>query len=328
MRRRDFIGLVGGSAAWPVAVRAQTSKRVPAVGVLWAYPNAEVAGASRVGLLKGFAELGYVSGNSLVLEERYAGYGGPERIDRVAAELAALKPNVVVSQGSQLASALHRKDPTIPVVATGMGDPVALGYATGLSRPGGNLTGFTQMAPETAGKRLQLLKEVSMAASLVALLQDPANIGAAIERSQYPAAAQKLGLTLDVFDASSAIEIDQAFQRMADQHIQAVNVFDLFFLHAERSRISALGLKHRLPILGPGKAFVESGSLMSYGPDYPAIWQSAAHVVDKVLKGEKVGDIPIQQPTKFEFHINLKTAKALGLTVPYNLLVLADEVIE
>ena len=172
------------------------------------------------------------------------------------------------------------------------------------------------MAPETAGKRLQLLKEVSVGVSHVALLQDPANVAAAIELSQYPTAAKKLGLSHDVFDASSGIEIDRAFQRMADQHIQAAIVFDAFFLHSERTRISALGLRHRLPLLGPSKTFVTAGSLMSYGRDYTALWQSSAHLADKVLKEEKVGDIPIQQPTKFEFYINLTSAKALGIEVP------------
>ncbi len=297
------------------------------VGVFWAYPNAEVAGASRLGLLKGLAELGYIPGSTFILEERYAG-DVPERFDTVAAELIALKVDVVVSQGGAPAAVLHRKTSTIPVVAVGIGDPIAQGLAASLSKPGGNVTGVSQMSADTAGKRLQLLKETSLTALRVALLRDPTNAGAASELSQYPSAAKELGVSYDVFDASTGIDIDQAFQRMEEQHLQAAVVFNAAFFNSERKRISALGLRYRLALMGPNKYFIEAGSLMSYGPDYPTLWHDAAHFVDKILRGERVGDIPIQQPTRFYFCINLRTAKVLGIEIPPAMLAFANEVIE
>ena len=184
------------------------------------------------------------------------------------------------------------------------------------------------MAADVSAKRLQLLQKVIPTVSHVALLRDPKNIGAPFELSQLSSAARELGLSYDVFDVSTRNDIDQAFQRMEDQHLQAGVVGAANFLNSERKRIAALGLRHRLALMGTSKYFVDAGFLLSYGPDFPTLWHRGAYFVDKILKGESVGDIPIERPTKFDFCISLRTAKVLGIEISPAMLALADEVIE
>lgn len=277
--------------------------------------------------MKGLAELGYIPGKTFALEERYAN-DVPERFDTLAAELIALKVDVVVSQAGAPTNALHRATSTIPIVFVGAADPIGQGFTSSLSRPGGNMSGISQMSADIPAKRLQFLQKTSPTVSRVALLRDPTNAGAPAELSQFPSAAKELGLSYEVFDASTGNDIDLAFQRMAEQHLEAAVVFNANFFNSERKRISALGLRHRLVLMGPHKYFVEAGSLLSYGPDFPTLWHGAAPFVDKILKGERVGDIPVQQPTKFSFCLNLKTAKVLGIEISPAMLALADEVIE
>ena len=327
MQRREFIGLVGGAAAWPVAVRAQSSKRIPVVGVLWAYADAEAAGSSRLALLKGLAEFGYGPGKTFKLEERFAGEVA-ERYGTLAAELVNLKVDVLVSQGGAPTVALHRATSTIPVVFVGVADPVAQGFVVSLSKPGRNMSGMSQMSADVSSKRLQFLQKAIPALSHVALLGDPTNTGNPLEMAQLSSAARELGLSYEVFGASTRNDIDQAFQRIETQHFLAAVVGAANFLNSERKQISALGLRHRLALIGPYKYYVEAGSLLSYGVDIPTLYHGAAHIVDKVLRGESIGDIPVQQPTRFYFCINLRTAKALGITIPPSLLARADEVIE
>jgi putative ABC transport system substrate-binding protein len=321
MRRRKFIGLVGGTAVWPLAVRAQQSGRIPVVGVFWAYADAE----DRLSLLKGLADLGYIPGKTFILEERYAN-GVPERLDALAIELIALKADVLVSQAGEPTVALHQATSTIPIFFVGV-DPVLQGWTSSLSKPGGNMSGISQMSADTSAKRLQLLQKTTPTVSHVALLRDPTNRGASFELSQLSYAAKELGLSYEVFDASTGNDIDQAFQRMEEQHLQAVVVFSANLFSSERKRIAALGLRHRLAVMGPSKYFIEAGSLLSYGVDFPTLWYSSAHLVDKILRGERVGDIPVQHP-KFYFCLNLRTAKVLGIEIPPAMLALADEVIE
>jgi putative tryptophan/tyrosine transport system substrate-binding protein len=327
MRRREFIAFLGGAAAWPVVVRAQQSRHIPVVGVLWAYPNADAAAPSRLSLLKGFAEFSYIPGKTITLEERYAG-DSLKRFDSFAVELVALNANVLVGQASAATYALRRATSTIPIVFVGVGDPVAQGLTASLSRPGGNLSGVSQMAPDLPAKRMQLVWKTIPTLSHVALLRDPTNASADAELSQYVHTTKELGLSYELFDVTTGNDIDQAFQRMADQPFQAVVVFNSNLFFSERRRISALGLRNRLAIVGPSKYFIEAGSLLSYGVDFPTLWHSAAHIIDKILTGERVGDIPIQQPIKFDFCLNLKTAKLLGIEIPPAVLALADEVIE
>jgi putative ABC transport system substrate-binding protein len=327
MRRREFIAIVGGAAAWPLAVRAQHAGRIPVVGILWPFADAEAAAPRRLPFLRGLAEFGYIPGKTIILEERYANEI-PERYDALATELVNLKVDVLVGGGGSPIFTLHRATSSIPTVFVGVGDPVALHLVSSLSRPGGNLTGLTQMNFELSAKRLLLLKQVLPSVSRVALLSDPTNMGAPFELSESSSAAKELGLSFDVFDVSAANDIDQIFQKMEEQHLQAVAVFSANLLATERKRISALGLKHRLAVIGPTKFFVEAGTLLSYGPDFPTLWHRAAYFIDKILKGEKVGDLPVERPTKFDFCINLSTAKALGIEIPPAMLALADEVIE
>jgi putative tryptophan/tyrosine transport system substrate-binding protein len=326
MQRRKFIGLVGGAAAWPVVVRAQQSKRLPVIGVLWA-GNAEVEAPRRIPLLKGLAELGYVPGKTIILEERYPNEVS-ERFDTLAVELVNLKVDVVVVRGGSPIYAIQRATRTIPTVFVGVSDAVATGLVSDISKPGGNISGITQMNPETSAKRLQLLQKTIPTVSRVAILSDPSNQGGRNELSQLSAAARELGLSFEVFNVSTGNDIDQAFQKMEEQRLQAVICLSVNLLNSEPIRISSMGLKHRLAVIGPSKLFVDVGALLSYGPDFPALWYRAAYFVDKILKGVKVGDIPIEQPTKFDLSINLQTAKALGIEIPPAMLALADEVIE
>jgi putative tryptophan/tyrosine transport system substrate-binding protein len=327
MRRREFIGLIGGAAAWPVAARAQPSRRIPVVGILFYFANAEDAAHYRLPLLKGLAELGYIPGKTIILEERYANEI-PERYDALATELVNLKVDVLIAPGGSPIFALHRATSTIPTVFVGVSDPVAVHLASSFSKPGGNLSGITQMSADISAKRLQLLQKTIPTVSHVALLLDPTNPGALLELPQFSSAARELGLSYGVFDASTGNDIDQAFQKMEDQHFQAVVVAGANLLFKERKRISALGLKHRLAVNAPAKFFVDVGALLSYGPDFPTLWHRAAYFIDKILKGENVGDIPIERPTKFDLCFNRSTAKVLGIEIPPAMLALADDVIE
>jgi putative tryptophan/tyrosine transport system substrate-binding protein len=325
MQRREFIGLVGGAAAWPILAKAQQSRRIPVVGILWA--SAEVAEPYRVPLLNGLAELGYLPGKTIILEERSANEV-PERYDSLATELVNLKVDVLVSAGGSPIYALHRATSSIPTVYVGVSDPVAVHLASSFSRPGGNMSGISLMSPDIAAKRLLLLQQAIPTVSRVALLRDPTNLAAAFELPQFSAAAKELGVSYDVFDVSTGSDIDQAFQKMEDQHFQAVMVFAANLFSTERKRISALGLKHRLAVIGSNKLYVDVGTLLSYGPDFPTLWHRAAYFIDKILKGESVGDIPIERPTKFDLCLNLKTAKLLGIEISPAMLALTDEVIE
>jgi putative ABC transport system substrate-binding protein len=189
------------------------------------------------------------------------------------------------------------------------------------------MSGISQMSADTSAKRLQLLQTTIPTVLHVALLRDPTNMGASFELPQLSYAAKELGLSYEVFDVSTGNDIDQAFQRMEEQHLQAVVAFSANFFSSERKRIAALGLRHRLAVMGPSRYFVEAGSLLSYGVDFPTLWYDSAHFVDKILKGERVGDIPVQQP-KFYFCLNLRTAEVLGIEIPPAMVALADEVIE
>jgi putative tryptophan/tyrosine transport system substrate-binding protein len=326
--RREFITLIGSAAAaWPLAVRAQHSGRIPVVGILWHYADAEATAHYRLPLLKGLAELGYIPGKTIILEERYAN-DVPERFDALAAELVNLKVDVLVAPGGSPFFALHRATSTIPTVFVAVSDPVALHLASSFSKPGGNVSGITQMSFELDAKRLLLLRQAIPTVTHVALLREPTNPAAPFELSQLSSAARELGLSYDVFDVSTGNDIDQVFQKMEEQHFQAVVVFTANLMFSERKRISALGLKHRLAVMAPAKLFVELGTLLSYGPDFPTLWHRAGSFIDKILKGESVGDIPIERPTKFDLCFNLRTAKVLGIEIPPAMLALADEVIE
>jgi len=327
MKRRDFIKLLGGAAAaWPLAARAQQPRRMPRIGVL--LPGTATSFAPRVqAFLEGLRDLGYVEGRTAVIEWRW----GEDRVDRVpelAAELVRLDVDVIVTGGTPAAKALKSATRTIPIVIAVVGDPVAAGLVESLARPGGNVTGFSIVATELSGKRLELLKEIVPGLSSVAVMLNPANPQPQIELNETQLAARRLDLRLHSFPISPDTSIERAFEKMKAASVQGLIVLTDAVLYNYRSRILALAAGNRLPAMYFFRQFVEEGGLMSYAPSDRDLFRRAASYVDKVLKGSNPGDLPVQQPTKFEFVINLRAAKALALDVPTTILARADEVIE
>ena len=327
MRRRDFITLLG-AAVWPLAARAQqSSNKIPVVGVLWHAGNAEEEGPNFNALVEGFNALGYVDQNNIRLEHRFPNEV-PDRFRSMAAELVASKVDVLVGVGTATAPYAKNATTTIPVVLTVAPDPVAAKLVDSFARPGGNVTALTYFAGELAGKRLQLLKDSIPGLSRVGLLVNPNALITRpyIEDSQV--AAAKLGLTLHVFEARSVDELEPAFDKMAAAGMQAVAIMTDSLFYQGRAIIPKLALERRLPTCAFSRETLEPGALMSYGPDILTVLRRTAIYVDKILKGAKPGELPVDQPTKFLLFFNLKTAKALGIELPAALLTNADELIE
>jgi putative ABC transport system substrate-binding protein len=328
MKRRKFITLIGGAAAaWPLAARGQPTKKMPKVGVLWHAGSAEQEAPYFGSLLEGFKNLGYVDGRNIKFEHRFPNEI-PERFKSMGAELVSLDIDVLVVVGNNAASYISNLTTTIPVVFTLVGDPVGLKLVTNLARPDGNITGLANFTAELIPKRLEFLKDIVPGLSRVALL---ANVNAKItglyiDLSQ--AAAAQLGLTIQTFEVRSPDELESAFDAMVKAGMQALtsNADGLGFTY--RETIAKFALARRLPLAGFSRETLEKGALISYGVESTAICRRAAVYVDKILKGATPAELPVEQPTKFEFLINLKTAKALGITIPPTLLIRADEVIE
>jgi putative ABC transport system substrate-binding protein len=329
MRRRDFIRLLGGTAiAWPLRASAQQAAKVPRIGYLSGnlFANPHLREAFRQGL----RDLGYVEGRNVVIEYRDV-EGKYERLPALAAELVALEVDVIVAGGTPQPLAAKQATRTIPIVFAGAGDPVGSGLVTSLARPGGNVTGFSGLTPELVGKCLQQLKEAVPIVSRVAVLWQPGGYGERAEKDMLEGAEvarRALGMRLQFFEAQGPADFDRVFSDMTRARVAAltVSVSNMFF--AERRRLVDLAAKKRLPAVYQVREFVDAGGLMTYGPNLADVFRRAATYVDKILKGTKPADLPVQQPTKFELVINLKTAKALGLTIPPSLLARADEVIE
>jgi putative tryptophan/tyrosine transport system substrate-binding protein len=328
MRRRDFIKVIAGStAAWPLTARAQSRRRIPKVGVLWHAASAEDEEPLFTALVEGFRALGYIDGQTIILEHRFPNEV-PERFKSMAAELVSLNVDVLVSSGNNAAPYAKNATTSIPVVAMFISDPVATKLVESLARPGGNVTGLSFFSAELIGKRLQFLKEVVPGLSRVAQLVNPLAQISRLYVDLTQTAANQLGLTVERFEARSREEIEPAFAAMAKAGMQALitNADGLAF--AQRELIGQLAVKTRLPAAVFMREVLMPGTLLSYGPDSLVICRRAAVYVDRILKGEKPGDLPVEQPTKFELVINLKTAEAIGITVPPLLLNLANEVIE
>ena len=330
MRRRDFITLLGGAAAtWalPARARAQGRRRVPTVGVLWHAASAEEEGALFSALIEGFRALNYVDGKNIILEHRFPNEM-PERFRSMAAELVLLNVDVLISSGNNAASYAKSATTTIPLIAMFISDPVGTKLVDSLARPGGNVTGLSFFTSELIGKRLQLLKEIIPGLSRVAQLVNPLAQISRMYTDLTQAAAVQLGLTVERFEARSRDELEPAFEAMARTGMQSVvtNADGLAF--AQRELIGQLALKTRLPTVVFMRETLVPGTLLSYGVYSPAICHRAAVYVDKILKGAKPSELPVEQPTKFEFLVNLKTAKAFGITIPPGVLTIADEVIE
>jgi putative ABC transport system substrate-binding protein len=327
MRRRDFITVLGGAAAgWPWLAHAQAPGKVPRVGFLG---NSTLALETNLitPFREGLRDLGYQEGRNIVLEFRWA-EGKYERFPALIAELIAAKVDVIVTAGTPATLAVKKATSTIPLVMVAVGDPVSTGIVPNLRRPGGNITGLSSIAPELEAKRLELLREVVPDLSHIAVLWNPSNAYQVLSENEIRALALVLGLKMLSLGARNRQEIDAAFASMMKEQPGALLVLaDRLFLH-NRAPIMEFALKNRLPGVHAYRELVEAGGLMSYGPSYADLHRRAAIFVDKILKGAKPGDLPVELPVKFDLVLNLKTAKALGLIVPATVLVRADEVIE
>lgn len=309
----------------PLAGDAQPLAKFARIGVLTlaVAPSTPLAEAFRQGL----REHGYVEGQNLAFEYRYA-EGRADRLPALAAELVRLKVDVIVTESNMAALAAKRATETIPIVMAIAGDPVKAGVVGSLARPGGNVTGLTLMHPELSGKRLQLLKEAVPRIALVAVIWNPTDPAAVDFLRETEVAARSLGLRLHAIEARAPAELDAAFKAVADARPSAFFTLPGGMFQDNQTRILEFAKKNRLPGVFPNRVFVEAGGLISYGPNLAASSRRAAAFVDKLLKGAKPADLPIEQPTKFELVINLKTARALGLTIPASVLVRADQAIE
>jgi putative ABC transport system substrate-binding protein len=324
LNRREFITLLGSAAAWPIAARAQQAK-VPVVGFLGA--ASESGMSTRVeGFRLGLRELGYVEGTNIVVAYRWAD-GNYDRLAELATELVRANVNVIVTHGTPGSLAAKRATATIPVVIAIIGDPVAAGVVASLARPGGNITGQSFFAPELSAKRIELLKVLMPQLTRVATLMNPDNPSNGPVVQTMEMTGRSLGVGLQQFLVRAPSEFANAFERMEQERIEAVTVDDEAMLATNIGAIAALATKHRLVSAGD-RQLALSGGLIGYGEDFVATYRRAAVFVDKILKGAKPADIPIEQAAKFEFILNLKAAKALGVDVPPIMLVRADQVIE
>jgi putative ABC transport system substrate-binding protein len=327
MDRRTFVGAVAGALlAAPLSAKAQQTSRVFQIGILANISLAEAEGARLWGaFIQGLRDLGYVEGQNITIELR-SSEGVYERLPDMAAELVRLKVDVIVVPADQNALAAEHATRTIPIVM--IGNPVGSGLVTNLARPGGNVTGLSILAPEIAGKQLELLKELVPRVSSVAVLWNPTNPSHSRALEEAKIATRSLGIELQLSGARGPDEFDGAFAAMMKGRVGAVLILldGMFLLH--QSRIIDLAAKSRLPAMYSRRSDATGGGLMAYAASLPDMFRRAATYVDKILKGAKPGELPIEQPTKFEFVINLKTVKALGLTIPQSLLLRADEVIQ
>jgi putative ABC transport system substrate-binding protein len=326
MRRRDFITLVGGAAvAWPAAARGQEARKLPTIGFLGAATPA-VAGAWVSAFEKRLRELGWIEGRTVAIEYRWA-EGRSERYSEIAAELVALKVDVIVTWASAPVLAAKQATALIPIVFAAQMDPVGAGVVANLARPAGNVTGLSIQQTDTASKRFELLREVVPNLGRLAIMGNVGAQGAALEIREVEATARALGLDVIRRDIRQAEDIASAIEGL-DGRAEALYVATDPVVFTNRIRINTLAQGARLPTIFGSREYVEAGGLMSYGPNFPDLFRRAADLVDKILHGAKPGDIPVEQPTRFDLVLNLITAQALGLTVPPNIIARANEVIE
>ena len=326
MRRREFITILGTAAALPLAAHAQQTAKLPRVG--WLSPGSQTSDQNFLASFRdGLRELGWMVGQNIAIESRWAD-GKFERLPDLAAELVRLKVDVIVANVTQASLAAKRATTTIPIVMVGVGDPLGSGLVDSLARPSGNVTGPSSMLAEASAKQLALLKETVPSASPVAVLWNPANpVWQASALKQTEAAARAMGLRLQLLEARGPDELESAFAAMTKERASALFVpADIIFVRYAQ-QMADLAARHRLPAMYGFREHVEAGGLMSYAASFPVMFRRAAAFVDKILKGAKPADLPVEQPTKFELVINIKTAKALGITIPQSVLQLADEVI-
>jgi putative ABC transport system substrate-binding protein len=320
------VTLTLGTLVAPLTAGAQQVAKAPRIGVLHVGAPAAVSQLVEA-FNQGLREHGYVEGQNIVVERRF-GEARAERISEVAAELVRLKVDVIVVGTDQGVAAVKQQTQTIPIVMANSTDPVGTGFVASLARPGGNVTGFSIMAPELSAKRLELLKEAVPGLSRVAIMWNPDVRGAVLDYKETEGAARALRLQLQSVEVSRVDDFNRAFSALTTGRAEALIVVASALTFTNRGQIASLAQKNRLPSMVGLKQFADAGGLMAYGPSTTELWRRAATYVDKILKGAKPGDLPVEQPTKFELTINLKTAKALGLTIPPSLLRRADHVIQ
>jgi putative ABC transport system substrate-binding protein len=326
MQRREFITLLGGAAVvWPLAARAQQARKLPTIGLLGATtPTAQSRWIAA--FVQRLRELGWIEGRTIAIEYRYA-EGRTERYAEIAAEFVRLKVDVIVTYGTPSSEAAKRATAVIPIVFAVAGDPVGNGLVASLAHPGGNITGLSLQQIDIVGKKLDLLRELLTGLRRLAIMGNLGNAATVLDVGEVRVAASRLGLDIISLDVRRAEDIAPAFDAI-NGRAEALYVSNDPLIVTNVNRINTLAVGARLPTIHNSREFIESGGLMSYGPNYPDLFRRAADFVDKILRGAKPADLPVEQPTKFDFVINLTTAKALGLTIPPSLLARADEVIE
>ena len=325
MNRRAFITLLGGAAAWPLAVRAQQTTKLPTIGFLGAN-NAKFERASTDAFVQRLRELGWVENRTVAIEYRWA-EGRDERFADIAGEFIRLKVDVIFTYATPSSIAAKKATAIIPIVFAAAGDPVGTGLVASLARPGGNITGLSIQQTDLASKRLEMLREVLPGLRTVAILFDAGGPNSVLEMGEAQAAARTLGLAVVASEVRRAEDIAPAFDAFRGR-ADALYVCSSPPLTTNRVRVNSLALGARLPTMHGLRDFTVAGGLMSYGPNLPSLFRRAGDYVDKILRGAKPNDLPVEQPTKFDLIINLTTAKALGLTIPESFLARADEVIE
>jgi putative tryptophan/tyrosine transport system substrate-binding protein len=329
MRRRDFIQVIGGgAAAWPLAARAQQPDRMRLVGVLMGYAENDPAAQSEVATFRGaLAKLGWTEGSNLRIEVRWSA-GNADKVRTFAKELVDLRPDVILSQTTAVTDALAGETKAVPIVFVTVGDPVASAFTTSLARPSGNITGFTAFEPTLAGKWVELLREIAPRTVRVALLSNPATGRPQLFMPSIQAAASSFAVQVSTAPVHAKAEIEGVIATQARNPGSGLIVMPSAFNVTNRDLIIALAARYGVPAIYFNRLFAKLGGLINYSPDYAEQFRQAPGYIDRILKGAKPADLPVQQPTKYELIINLKTAKALGLDVPLHLQQIADELIE
>ena len=326
MRRREFVAAVGGTVVtWPLAARAQQPKP-PTIG----YFGATTAAAEKLrtdAFVQRLSELGWIEGHTVAIEYRW-GESRTEHFTEIATDLVRLRLDIIVATSIAAVLACKQATTVIPIVFPLAGDPLATGLVASLARPGGNVTGLSNQGADLAGKRLEVLREVTPGLRKLAVLANAEYPGRISEIADIQTAARTLGLNVAVFEIRPAGDIVPVFDTMKKDGAEALYIVGDTFMNSNRARISTLAIQARLPTIYVAREYVEAGGLMSYGANIPHLFARAAELVDKILRGTKPGEIPVEQPTEFELVVNLKTAKALGLAIPELFLLRADKVIE
>jgi putative ABC transport system substrate-binding protein len=329
MRRRDLVSLLGGAViAWPIVTRAQQTERMRRIGVLMGVAN-DSEGQARIAAFKQVLQtLGWTEGTNVQIDVRWAEGNVADRIRANAIELVGMTPDVILANGTPVSAALRLESQSIPIVFVAVTDPIGSGLVSNLARPSGNITGFTVFEYGMAGKWIEMIKEAAPSVSQIGLLHNPTNPAVAGFFPEFKSAAQLLAMPLAVLGARDAYEIVREFNDFVQRPNGGMIVLPDPFTSAHREIIIELAARHRVPTIYPFNLFAKAGGLVSYGPDIVNLFQRAASYVDRILKGKAPGDLPVEQPIKYELIVNLKTAKALGLDISPTVLARADQVIE